>query len=83
MTAFRTVLFVVGYPAAIIVIVRWVPVVREPRTSWFAVHTVAMSAVVAGWLLDHRWSAVAVNGAWLVGSVLWFTAAGRRPAGHL
>ncbi len=71
-------LFAVGYPVAVGVISRWIPVVRERRTAWFAAHTAAVGAIVAGWALERRWSAVAVNGAWLTTSVAWY--ASRRRA---
>lgn len=69
-----------GYPLAVAVIVRWLSVVREQRIRWFAIHAAAVAAIVAGWVIDHRWSAVAINGTWLVISVLWFVTAGRRQA---
>jgi len=65
-------LFVVGYPLAVGVITRWVPVVRERRTAWFAVHTAAVGAIVTGWAVERQWSSVAVNGTWLVASVIWY-----------
>ena len=74
-------LFAVGYPVAVGVITRWVPVVRERRTAWFAAHTAAVGAIVAGWTLERRWSAVAVNGSWLVSSVVWYVAGSRRRHG--
>ncbi len=65
-------LFVVGYPVAIAVIIRWMPVMRERRTTWFAVHTLAMIAIVAGQALNGRTIGIVINGTWLVSSVLWY-----------
>ena len=72
MTALRVVLFAVGYPTAIAVIVRFVPVVRERRTRWLAAHHLGVLAIVLGWSTIPRWSAVAVNGTWFVASALWY-----------
>ncbi len=71
-------LFVVGYPVAVGVITRWVPVVRERRSRWFVAHTAAVGAIVFGWAIEERWSAVAVNGSWLAASVAWYAAGSRR-----
>ena len=82
----RLALFVVGYPLAIAVIARWVPVVRERRTRWFLAHEAAVAAIVAGHATrgDEGRSGVVINGAWLVSSAVWYLAAGgvnrrRRP----
>ena len=69
----------VGYPVSLVVIARWIPVVRERRWRWFAAHQAAVGAIVAGWLLRGSRGAVTVNGAWLVVSTAWY-ALGRRPA---
>jgi hypothetical protein len=71
-------LFVVGYPAAIVVITRWVPVVRERRTKWFVIHQAAVAAIVAGQALKGNTPAVLVNGAWFVVAAIWY--ATRRPS---
>lgn len=65
-------LFIVGYPVAIAVIVRWVPVVRERRTSWFISHQLAVAAIVAGHALRENSGGVVVNGAWLVIAAAWY-----------
>ena len=67
----------VGYPAALFVIVRWLPVVRQRITSLFLLHEAAMAAIVVGWALVPRWSGVAVNGAWGVIAAGWYLR--RRP----
>jgi hypothetical protein len=72
-------LFVVGYPAAIAVIVRWVPVVRERRTTWFAVHQAAVAAIVAGQALKGNGPGVVINGAWFVVAAGWYFSRRRRP----
>ena len=70
-------LLVAGYPVAVAVIVRWVPVVREQRTSWYLVHGAAMGAIIVGWAL-RRPAAVPANAAWLVVSTVWYRRGGRR-----
>ena len=59
-------LFAFGYPVAIVVIARYVPVVRERRIRWFAAHEAAVSAIVAGHALRPDTGGVVVNSAWLV-----------------
>lgn len=71
-------LFVIGYPVAIVVIARWVPVVREQRTSWFVAHEAAVAAIVAGHAIRENGSGVAINGAWGVIAALWYWLGGRR-----
>jgi hypothetical protein len=63
---------VVGYPAALFVIVRWLPVVRQRITSLFLVHEAAMAAIAVGWALVPRWSGAVVNGAWGVIAAGWY-----------
>jgi hypothetical protein len=65
-------LMVVGYPVAVVVIARWVPVVRERRTAWFAAHTAAVAAIVAAWIIEGRAPTVAINATWLVVSIAWY-----------
>ncbi len=60
--AVATTLFVLGYPTAIVVILRFVPVVRERRLKWLVAHDLAVAAIVAGWALKDDARAVAVNG---------------------
>lgn len=72
------VLLGVGYPAAVAVLVRWLPVVRERRWRWLAVHHLGMAAIVAGHLTARRPGAAAVNGAWLAVSSAWYAAGARR-----
>lgn len=68
----RFVLFAFGYPASIAVIVRWVPVVREQRSSWYAVHQLAVVAIIVGWAISRDWGSVAVNATWLVVATAWY-----------
>lgn len=74
----ETVLLVIGYPVAIVVIARWIPVVRERRTAWFAAHQAAVVAIVVGHALGDRTSAIVINGAWLVVATIWYGLGGRR-----
>ena len=69
-----------GYPASVAVIARFVPVVRERRWRWLLVHHLGVAAIVTGWALRGRTSAVVVNGAWLVVSSLWYGLGRRSPA---
>ena len=70
-------LLAVGNAAAIVVLTRWVPVVRERRLRWFLVHHAAMTAVIAGWAI-RRPIATGPNIAWLVASTVWYGLGGRR-----
>ena len=65
-------LFAFGYPVSIIVIARFVPVVRERRLRWFVWHQSAVAAIVLGFGFRERWSAVAVNGTWFVVAAIWY-----------
>ncbi len=71
-------LFAVGYPVSVVVITRFVPVVRQRRVRWFAAHQLGVAAIVTGWVVERQWPAVAFNGAWLVAATAWWVAAGRR-----
>ena len=71
-------LFAFGYPVAIAVIARYVPVVRERRVRWFAAHEAAVSAIVAGHALRPDTRGVVVNGTWLVAGTVWYVLGGRR-----
>jgi len=70
-------LFVAGYPTAVVVISRFVPVVRERRRRWFAAHQLAVGAIVAGWTIKGDPGPVIVNGAWLAVATGWWVSAGR------
>ena len=78
MSILRTALFAIGYPVSIVVIVRFVPVVRERRIRWFVAHEGAVAMIVVGWALDADWQAVAINGSWLVVAAVWYVLGGRR-----
>lgn len=71
-------LFAFGYPVAIVVIARWIPVVREQRHRWFAWHTAAVVAIVVGQALRGRTVGVILNGAWLLVSVAWYRTGAKR-----
>lgn len=71
-------LFAFGYPTSVAVITRFVPVVREQRTTWFVAHTAAVAAIVAGWAIQGDEKAVAINASWLVSSSVWYARGGRR-----
>jgi hypothetical protein len=72
-------LLVVGYPVAVAVIARWVPVVREQRWRWFVAHQAAVAAIVAGWALRGRAPTAAINAVWFVIAAAWFLSRRRRP----
>ena len=71
-TALEILLFAFGYPVAIVVIFRFVPVVRERRTRWFVLHELAVVAIVAGQGLREDVVGVLVNGAWGVIAAIWY-----------
>jgi hypothetical protein len=73
-------LLVFGYPTSIIVIVRWLPVVRERRWRWLIAHHAGVAAIVAGWAIKDNTRAVVVNATWLAVSSVWFALGGRRHA---
>jgi len=74
---FPVVLFVIGYPVSLVCIARWIPIVQQRRLQWFVIHQAAVACIVAGWVIERRWSAVAINGSWLVVAALWYLMAGR------
>jgi hypothetical protein len=74
----RIVLFAFGYPTAIIVIARFVPVVRERRIRWLVVHDLAVVAIVVGWATAGNLRAVVINSSWLVVASIWYVWGGRR-----
>lgn len=78
MSVLRVVLFAFGYPASIVVIVRFLPVVRERRLRWLVVHHVAVAAIVVGWITKGDVPAIVVNSSWLVVSSVWYALGGRR-----
>ena len=65
-------LHLVGYPVALVVIVRWRATIRERRLPWFAAHQAAMAAIVVGWLLRGHPLGAAPNGAWLAVASAWY-----------
>lgn len=71
-TALEILLLAFGYPAAIIVIFRFVPVVRERRIRWFVVHELGVAAIVAGQALMENPRGVIVNGSWGVVAAIWY-----------
>ena len=75
--AAATALFVFGYPTAIVVILRFVPVVRERRMRWLVAHDLAVAAIVAGWALKGDSRAVAINASWLVAANVWYALGAR------
>jgi hypothetical protein len=72
------VLFGLGYPVALGVIARFVPVVRQRRLAWLAAHHAGVVAIVAGWALRGDAAPVAVNASWLAASSLWYAKGSRR-----
>ena len=80
MSVLRVVLFAFGYPVSIVVIVRFVPVVRERRLRWLVIHHVAVVAIVLGWITTGDVPAIVVNSSWLAASSVWYVLGGRREA---
>jgi hypothetical protein len=77
-TLVEILLLAFGYPAAIIVIIRFVPVVRERRTRWFVIHELGVAAIVAGQALMENPRGVIINGSWGVIAAIWYALGGRR-----
>ena len=75
-------LHVVGYPTAIVVLTRFLPVIRDRRTRWFAAHQAGVAAIVGGWLLRGDATGAAVNGTWFVVAAAWYGLAGRKAGGR-
>ena len=71
-------LHLVGYPTAIVVITRWIPVVRQRRLQWFVAHEAAVAAIVAGWAIVGRRQGVVVNGTWGLTAAAWYALGSRR-----
>lgn len=76
-----TAFLAVGYPTSIVVLSRFVPVVRERRVGWFMVHQAAVGAIVAGWALKGRTGGVVVNAAWLAVATAWWVGASEASRG--
>jgi len=76
-TVVSKLLHLAGYPVSLVVIARWVPVVRERRWRWFAAHEAGMAAVVGGWLLRGKPGPAAINGVWLIVAAVWYALGGR------
>ncbi len=74
---FVVLLFLIGYPVSLLCIARWIPIVRQRRLRWFVIHETAVACIVVGWVIKHRWSAVAINGTWLASAAVWYLVAGR------
>jgi hypothetical protein len=72
------VLHLVGYPTAVVVIARWIPVVRQRRLRWFVAHEAAVAAIVTGWAIVGRRQGVVINGAWGLIAAAWYALGGRR-----
>lgn len=67
-----------GYPTAVAVLTRFVPVVRERRLRWFLAHEAGMAAITGGWLLRGDERGAAVNGTWLLLAAAWYAFGGGR-----
>lgn len=65
-------LFVVGYPTAIVLLARFRRIVRTRAVGQFLVHQAAMAAVVVGWLLLDQPLGAALNAGWLVAAAGWW-----------
>ena len=76
----EAVLFGVGYPVAVGVIARFVPVVRLRRWRWMVAHHLGVAAVVTGWALRGEALAAAANASWLAASSLWYARGARKQA---
>ncbi len=70
--ALATALHLFGYPVALVVIVRWVAVVRERRLTWFVAHEVAMACICLGFVAMDEIAPIVPNALWLVIAALWY-----------
>ncbi len=73
-------LHLVGYPAALVVIARFVNVVRHRERAWLIVHELAMAGIAAGFVVVGQWSRAVPNALWLLAAALWY---GLWPAGEV
>lgn len=71
-------LLAVGYPVAVAVLVRLVPVLRERRRRWFLALEAATASVAAGWGLRGRTIPMVLNAAAVVALAAAWWATGRR-----
>jgi uncharacterized membrane protein YjjP (DUF1212 family) len=76
------VLVVLGYAAALPVIVRIRAVFAERRRRWFAVLMAGMAAIVVGYLLGNRPLPAAINVAGAAGLALGWWRLGLRERGR-
>ncbi len=74
MNVVKWLLFAFGYPVAIVVIARYVPVVRERRTKWFVWHELAVAAIVAGQAIRGEPMGIVINASWGVIAAIWYAA---------
>ena len=72
MTGPQIALFGFGYPVSVAVLTRFVPVVRERRLPWLALHHMGMAAVIAAWATRRESVPVVVNSTWLIASSAWY-----------
>ncbi|MGI8808522.1 MAG: hypothetical protein ACR2KK_11890 [Acidimicrobiales bacterium] len=73
-----SVLLVIGYPLALVVLARLRSVLTERRVRWFASLEAATACITAGWLLHGQPLPAALNGAALVGFAVAWLITGRR-----
>jgi hypothetical protein len=74
------VLLVVGYPVAVVVLARLVPVLRQRRLGWFLALEAGTAAVAAGWALRAKPAPAAINAAFVAAfaAVWWWTGSRNR-----
>lgn len=77
-----SVLLMIGYPLALVVLARLRPVLAERRVWWFVVLEAATASVTVGWLLHGRRVPAALNGAALLGFAIAWLITGQRPGPH-
>jgi hypothetical protein len=73
-----TVLLVIGYLVALGVLTRLRSVLAERRVWWFVALEAATASIIAGWLLDRRPLAAAINSTALVGFAFAWLITGHR-----
>ena len=78
MDLLRILAFVLAYPIAVMVIVRWTAVVRERRWRWLLEHHVALAMIAAGWATAGVVGLAALHAVWFVVAGIWYTVGGRQ-----
>ncbi|MGI9120180.1 MAG: hypothetical protein ACR2G7_08700 [Acidimicrobiales bacterium] len=73
------VLLAVGYPVAIVVLTRLVPVLRQRRLAWFVALEAGTASIAAGWALRAKPAPAVINAAFLGAfAAIWWRSGNHR-----